>query len=262
MGVRGCSISESTLLHACKELYIYMPLHHHGAWAQRIKYMIDCGQISDFCCPKIWTWFNTKTKKQGKGIQIIPRTRQHVEQSSSPPETDKIWNWRKLSKKKSIFCLWTNWVSPGWQSISNWWEIISLRSRPPRSLLQCSHLHLTFPLLPAHQNNCDQKHYTSTHAMSHEHCLNTYLMYSSCWATREGWGCGKRSLSSNIWRCSCSWAAACAESCQHNKSHHRCRLQWTVLLMFWRSHCSSTGSSGWSRFRTTGLLQNLWFGSY
>jgi hypothetical protein len=55
--------------------------------------------------------------------------------------------------------------------------------------------------------------------MGHGLCSDTYLMYSSCWATSEGWGWGKRSLSSNIWRCSCSWAAACAESCQHNTSH-------------------------------------------
>jgi hypothetical protein len=69
-----------------------------------------------------------------------------------------------VQNKKCRLCLWTNWASPGWQSISNLWEVISSRSRPSRSLLQCSHLHLAFPLLPAHQNNCDQKHYTSTRA--------------------------------------------------------------------------------------------------
>lgn len=42
-------------------------------------------------------------------------------------------------------------------------QTISSRSRCPCSLLQCSHLHLAFPLLPAHQNDCDHEHHTRTH---------------------------------------------------------------------------------------------------
>lgn len=42
----------------------------------------------------------------------------------------------------------------------------------------------------------------------------TCLIYSSCWATSEGWG-GNRSRSSSICRCSCSWAAAWKTEIKH-----------------------------------------------